>query len=77
MINLWSSNETKHHGKDGKSIDLFNYACELFKKVDCEKKRWNYPFPEYFNKEWIISNNTKWYEGAADRIPSTDNGLKP
>ena len=33
-------------------------------------------FLTQFNSEWIDSVNDGWYEGMADKIPSTDNGLE-
>ena len=30
----------------------------------------------HFNSEWIDSVNYGWYEGMADKIPSTDNGFE-
>ena len=31
---------------------------------------------KYFNKEWINSKHYGWYEGAGNRMPSTNNGLE-
>jgi hypothetical protein len=59
------------------SSELFDYAYKQFVTKWSKKKIPEIDtFLEYFRKEWVDSKNNKWYEGAATRVPSTDNGLE-
>ena len=59
------------------SSELFDYAYKQFVTKWSKKKIPEIDtFLEYFGKEWVESKNNKWYEGAATRVPSTDNGLE-
>ena len=59
------------------SPELFAMAYKLFvAKWSSEKNAAIDTFLAYFNKEWVVSRNCNWFEGAAICIPSTDNALE-
>ena len=54
---------------------FFDFALNLF------REKWSKVpeveiFYKHFMSEWVDSTNYGWYEGIADNIPSTDNGLE-
>lgn len=52
--------------------ETFSKGVELFiSKYHTRERR----FVEYLNDMWFTTHNT-WYEGASDRLPSTNNGLE-
>jgi hypothetical protein len=59
------------------SPNLFKFMYGLFEK---KWSGYNDPkitdFMSYFKTTWIESINSGWYEGFAEKIPSTDNGLE-
>ena len=59
------------------SPEMFNHAVKLFFDKWSKSNDNNISnFLNHFKAEWIESTNSGWYEGVADSIPSTDNGLE-
>jgi hypothetical protein len=63
------------------SDELFDYLYDKFVNkwviYACDKADKSIvKFLEYFHKEWYASKNRGWYEGAAPRVPSHNNGVE-
>ena len=58
------------------SAQIFKLAIKLFEKKWREESDEIDIFIDYFKREWCDSKNCNWYEGAASRIPSNNNGCE-